>query len=436
MRFDRRASRSARVVAGIAVVVGAVAWHAVEVPRRQDVPPGHRQEVNLEGDLDLHFDPWTLNPVVPPRSLRFEMDQVASTEPGPDHSIAVDVRQTSQASAAVNTESVNRYIIDPRTRQNLDSDEAWAYDPAIVVDRAPAYSLSLPAGFDPDRTYPWFESTTDGIYDLEPTGRRSEIGGLELVTFGAEFEGAASRAYLMNLATFGLPEDLTPDEVYRMSPQPVDRVAVSSLRAALPDLPADLRSAIEPTLDVPIPVSYRVSGDLVFDFEPRSGALVNVRSVTHLLVARVDLSGLEAVAAALRSWGDPAGSRLAAQLGPLDEMTELPVFTYHLTQTEASAASVARQVQGDLRTLGLVGTWLPLAVGLAGIALVATAAIRRRGPGPDDARSEDGGVLGGEEGSGFAHEEAAASRADDSQPVAAASRQSSRGESDQSFSSL
>lgn len=379
----RSALRAVAISAGVVLVAAPLIWRTRVLPTLEELPVGFHRAVHLEGHLELAYDPWTLRPVDPPHTLPFNTWEDVHVRPGPGKNVTVEVEQGSQASAAINATTVNQYVLDPHTMRNVDSPDAWAGNPDQVVERAPAFSLGLTPGFDPEKSYPWYEEATAEIVELVPQRERPVVEGLELVRFDVVFDEPPAAELLDNLSTFGLPEALSPDELHNVTP-PGDEEAVASLRASLVDLPPELQDRASRALAEPIPILYELEGHLVFDFEPRTGALVRANTVDHVLTARSDPAALAEVTRALESLGTPLGDELAGKMALLANGQTLEVFKYSLSQTPESTAMVAGIVKESLRKIALAEIWLPLSLGASGIAIIVVAAFPRRRTRDDD----------------------------------------------------
>lgn len=386
MRSGRRSRLSAlRAVAistGIVLVTAPLVWRMHVLPTLEELPVGFHRSVDLEGHLELAYDPWTLRPVDPPRTLPFKVTTDIHAKEGHGKNVTLDVRETSQASASINMPSKDQYVLDRHNMRNVASDDAWAGDPGNVVDRSPAYSLSLPPRFDPSKRYPWWVQSTGSIGELSPQHERPVIENLEVARFRLDFHGAPARDLIEEMAGFGLPNQLNPDELHTVTP-PGDEEVISNLRASLEAVRPDLRGTVTEALAQPVSVSYVLEGGLVLDFEPRTGALVHVNTVELVLTATAHTEGLQKAASVLAGSADPVGVDLATQIDTLARFPDIEVFSYSLSQTPESTAMVAGIVKESLRKLALAKIWLPLSLGASGLAIIMVAAFPRRRPRDD-----------------------------------------------------
>lgn len=387
---------------GIVLVTAPLVWRMHVLPTLEELPVGFQRWVDLEGHLELAYDPWTLRPVDPPHTLPFKVTTNMYAKEGPGRNVILDVRETSQASASINMPSKDQYVLDRHSMRNVASDDAWAGDSDNVVDRSPAYSLSLPPRFDPSKRYPWWVEPTGDIGELSPQEERPVIENLELARFRLDFRGTPAPDLIEEMAGFGLPGQLNPDELHTLTPHG-DEEVISNLRASLEVVRPDLRATVTEALAQPVPVTYLLEGGLVLDFEPRTGALVHVSTLELVLTATPDTEGLQKAASVLADSADPVGVDLASRIHTLARSPDIEVFSYSLSQTPESTAMVAGIVKEGLRKLALAEIWLPLSLGASGLAVIMVAVFPRRRPREDDEwtaspRAENAGLLEDYEG--------------------------------------
>ncbi|MET7300226.1 porin PorA family protein [Embleya sp. NPDC005575] len=245
-----------------------------------------------------------------------------------------DTRTTSAAGNQVEKTdwkyAVNRKTLEPVTGHPAD----WT-----VVD-AQGLTVSWPLGAK-KRTY---------------TGWRPETGSTTPLTYvrTASKSGLSTYVYEAKLA----PTRITDSQVLAGLPAAVPRTTLA-LVAQLGTLPATAKqqlAALLPTLGDPVPLSYTLASGDTFWIEPETGIVIDTQRSQQRVAGVVDPS---------------SGAFL-----PL-----LPVSDVSYQQTPKSVKAAANDARDGHDVIMLVGTIVPIVVGVVGALLIAAALlIRRRRP--------------------------------------------------------
>lgn len=397
---EMRAGRIAPIVAaviGATLILAAAVFRLYVAPRTLWLKPGERTSMTNLGEMTLTFDPWTARPADPPHVLSFKAVTTTATSSGPDGTIAASVVQESQAAASVNATAEELYYLDPATTASVDAPIGWSLVPENKVERGSVYSVGLPPGFDPDRSYPYYQSATMTDYELVPTGR-AEVEGLETVTFEGTYRGPMNPVMEADFVeNFGLLVEFKPDELFTIIRIQAGVDLAAPLRQALPLLDPASGEMVQRVLTEPVDVRYEVDGETTMDIERVTGVPVRTsRWVAHL-TAFPDMTHFETAAEALRDSTDPA---VVAASEALEQFiaTEGRVLIYDIDAptTPESTTVMAERVKTIIGEHKLFGVWVPVVLLVVGLVLLVFAFDLRGRRGVGDGTPDAGGGEGAE----------------------------------------
>lgn len=381
-----RFPRATLWVAAMAAVA-AMAWTLMAVPALVKYPADLDATQHFEGTFTLLVDPATAAPLDEPITLPLTVDRHVEAIGEESGASTVVVRETihQRAGDLLDVTQVNQYVMDRSTVQNLADERAFAFEPAIVVDRSGAYRLHLPFDTDGGATYPIYGNEIDGTYGItaDPAQPTGEVEGLDVAYFTVDVEEApVTDAYLAELSkAVPLPTGLTLDE---LKPQLLAAgIDVDALLAALmPVLSPEDTETLLAFAGERIGLEYVLSFSGRLAVEPVTGTEVQV-SAAESLGVRPALTSLPTLLEVLGHYPDvPAAVEATGALEALIAGPPIALFEYEYDQTPASVAEIASEA-ASMRTLVLAAkVWVPL--GLAGLALLSLAigavVYRRRRP--------------------------------------------------------
>jgi hypothetical protein len=280
---------------------------------------------------------------------------------------------------------VHQYVMDRSTNANVDDPRAWAFVETNQLDRSGAYWVALPKDLDSSSIASMYKDEIAGPFTARATPETKDVAGIQLLRFEAEDQYVpVTEAYLRSLdEVVPLPRSLTFDQLRPSliaAGVPVDETLNELLAVATPD---DL-TTLAGLIDDPIPLEYVISFGGETYVEPRTGAIVDVTSVTDRISVRPAGRGTEQLVSILERYR--AQPSVAATLDALDRLQAepLPVFEYRYAQDPESAAEIAGWVGDQLDRIDLAERLVPLAMaGLGVLAIVAGMALllRRRASG-------------------------------------------------------
>ncbi len=199
----------------------------------------------------------------------------------------------------------------------------------------PHTDLTITFPIDPkaDNSYKFYDPPTQTSGTLTFVGTETK-GGRDTNHYTAEISGPVKDPQLAATLPPALPKALAVQ--------------------LLPLLPADVQTKLQPlaaALPSLIPLSYNVKSSYGLWADTTLGAPLD-SSLKQTIVASASLGG--------------------------QEIALLPVLDLNLSQTPASIQERADQVDSLSTQLSLVGTWLPIAMLVIGVALIVVTIIRRR----------------------------------------------------------
>jgi hypothetical protein len=244
-----------------------------------------------------------------------------------------DTRTTSAAGTQVEKTSWS-YAVD---RRSLEATTSHPSDWNVVA--AKGLTVSWPFGAEKKTYQGWTPETRTAV----PVNylREESRQGVDTYVYEAKVAGAK----------------IVDDQILAGLPKGLPLSALKAVAAAglVPAAEAKQFEALLPTLPDPAPLSYALQDDSTFWIEPTTGVVVDVQR-SQQRVAELTL---------------PNGLGTA----PL-----LPAVAATYQETPASSASAAKDAKDGRRSINILGTILPIILGVLGALMVAGAfLLRRRG---------------------------------------------------------
>jgi hypothetical protein len=372
----RRRRWPAIVTAGLGgvLLLAAFGWQRVAVPALVKFPTDVDQRPRYEGTFTLFVDPATAAPLVEPTTAALGVDRHVEALSDESDSSRVVVRETItfDVEGLASATQVHQYVMNRRSNVNVADDRAWAFEETNVLDRSDAYWVALPTDIDSTSTVPLFKDEVGGRFTATGESETEVVADLDLVAVAtAPTTMPLTDSYLRSLdAAIPLPralgfEALKPSLI--AAGVPVDEAMEALLQVATPEELATLSELIAQ----PIPLEYVVTfGGTIFA-DPRTGAIVDVKSIVDRIGVRPAAEALPPLLTVLERHGDEAA--IGAAIDGLDRLaTEpLPVFEYRYAQTAGSAQEIARWVSDQHDRIDLAERTIPLTlVAIGSLAVV------------------------------------------------------------------
>ncbi|HZQ26756.1 MAG TPA: porin PorA family protein [Acidimicrobiales bacterium] len=373
--------------AGAVILVAALVWTVLVVPRMERLPGGIDDTMHYQGTVSLGLDPTTGAPLATPLSVPLTIERRVQAVAGQTGGHRELVTDTVAATIVGRTSSQAwTYLLDRRSMANVP-------DTRTVVDKAGTYSINLPFNATPTRTYQMWKPETGTSYPLTQSqgAAATKVDGLRVLRLSGGLPKTPVTADEQQaLGAQGFPAQLTSEQVTaRLAAAGIDLMKTgAALQQAL--TPAQLDEVLV-ALTKPLPLQYSLTSSGNALVEPRSGMIVSVEGVTETLTVRPDLSGAAPVLGLLQQHTDIP--QIASALAALSAMASAPdqvVYTARYSQTPASVSErvgAAKSARRDLRNLSAV---IPLSLGGIALILFVTAAyLRPKTQPPAGVESED-----------------------------------------------
>ncbi len=140
---------------GVGLLVIALLWLVFAVPTLVRYPLDIDATPVYEGTFTLFVDPDTFAPLDTPRELPLKVTRHidALGSKSSYSKVVVSEKIELDAGGEFAQSQDNQYVMDRRSIENVASDNAYAFTPANVVDRSPAFRINFPLDTDPDGEY-------------------------------------------------------------------------------------------------------------------------------------------------------------------------------------------------------------------------------------------------------------------------------------------
>jgi hypothetical protein len=382
----RRATKiAAAIAASLWVAMGL--WLLIAPGQLVKYPSDLDKTAVAQGQLSVFLDPETQEARSGPLQMPLEIRRHVRVIESSGSQATVQETSTERAGRLPEKTLEQRYVIDRGTLENVKSEQAYAYIPDNVTNRAPFYSINLPFGSGAGPYKVW-KNEAAAPYAFERDGSPVERNGLELVPMtGSLTDAPATWAYVDQLAGQGIVKSLTAEQMAtRLKAQGVDLQALTE--QVLPAMTEAQRKLARSVLAQAVPLKYFVSVKTRLLVEPTTGAIVSLDKIDQTLSTAPDLTVFAKLSDILSQ--PPLADRPAVQdlrdtLAKLANPTPVQVLGMSYAQTPDSVADFAAYAKSKAADVKLVTTTVPVILGvLAGLALLAAAWMamrdRRRPP--------------------------------------------------------
>jgi hypothetical protein len=375
--------RATKIVAAIGVALAVILglWLSIAPGQLVKYPSDLNKTAVASGTVNLYLDPATQTARTSPESLPLQIRRHVWVVESTGSQATVKESSAEKVGPLPEQTIQQQYVIDRSSLENLKSDQAYAYAPANVTDRAPFYSINLPfsTGAGP---YKVWKNEVAAPYAFKQTGEPVERDGVTLIPMTGTLTNApASAAYIDQLKGQGIAKTMTAQQLAaQLKARGIDLQALSA--QILPKMTAAQRKLMQLALAEAVPIKYFVSVKTRLLVEPKTGAIVSLDSIDQTLSAAPDLAGFARVADVLTQpplSGIPAVQQAATTIGALAKAPPVTVFTMHYGQTPQSVADFAAYAQDKANAIDLVEQTIPLALAiLTGLTLIAAGVLAAR----------------------------------------------------------
>jgi hypothetical protein len=376
--------------AGVVLLVIALLWLVFAVPALVRYPLDVDATPIYEGKFTLFVDANTFAPLDTPQVLPLKVTRHidALGSKSSYSKVVVSEKIDFDAGGKFSQKQDNQYVMDRRSMKNVESDQAYAFNPKNVVNRSPAFRLNFPLNTDPNGQYLIYKNETASTYTAspDPVEPKLTVDGLHLVAFAASSKPTPiSQPYIDLLSqTVPLPKSLT-----------ITQLTPLLLKAGI-DVPGTL-TALQPVISPedlatltqlaakPITLQYLDTfsgGDAV---EPTTGAIVVVRNVVETVSATASPEASKPIIDVLSRYQQVPEAKAALEGLNALSTNPIPLFRNEFTQTDASVKDIAGQVKDQKNKIDLAKKTVPTVLvivggvaGIAGLVLVFLGARRAR----------------------------------------------------------
>ena len=358
----RRATKIVALIGGFLAVATGL-WLLIAPAQLVKYPSNLDKTAVASGQLTLFIDPATATARSVPQTLPLSIKRHVYVVDSSGSQATVQEASSEKVGPLPEQTIKQRYVLDRSSLENLKSDQAYAYLPANVTDRAPFYSINLPfdTGSGP---YKIWKNETGSAYSFKREGAEVKRDGVTLIPLvGSMSNAPATSAYIDQLKGQG-----------------IDLQAIS--KQLLPQMSPALRKATQALLSQAVPLNYFVSVKTRLLVEPTTGAIVSLDSIDQTLTAAPDLKGFSSLAETLSASpiaGRPAVAQAIDALTALTKAPPVKVFEMKYGQTPSSVSDFASYAKSKADSIDLVKRTIPgiLAI-LAAILLIAAGVMAYR----------------------------------------------------------
>jgi hypothetical protein len=372
----RRPAKVLLSVGALLIVVGVVA--AFVLPAVAVKYPGGslNKTAHATGSFTLYIDPATAAPLATPQKQPLDIKRNLHVTETSGNRAVVEENDVEQIGNLKEQDLQQRYVLDRKSLKDVDDDRAWAYTAANKVDRSPAYAINLPfdAGKGP---YQVWKNETASSYPFTKTGTTT-VAGVKLSRYHGSMTGAPAQPYyIAQLASQGIPKELTPAQVAaQLKTLGADPALLEA--AVFPALSAADRTAAAGLLAANVPLKYTIDVDTTFLVEPNTGAIVGLDRINQTLKATPDIQGIGRIQTILSKPEYAKNAVVQSAAGVIGKLVKTPpvikIFNIDYSQVKdspyaGSEADLATFAKGRADQITLAKVTLPLSIGGAGVLL-------------------------------------------------------------------
>jgi hypothetical protein len=374
--FVRRPAKVLLSVGALLIVLGVVA--AFVLPAVAVKYPGGslNKTAHAKGSFTLYIDPATAATLKTPQKLPLDIKRNLHVTDTSGNRALVEENDVEQIGSLKAQDLQQHYVLNRKSLKDVDDNRAWAYTSDNKIDRSPAYAINLPfsAGKGP---YQVWKNETGSSYPFTKTGTTT-VAGVKLNRYHGSMTAEPAQAYyIAQLASQGIPKELTPAQVAtQLKALGADPVLLEA--AVFPQLAAADRSAAAGLLAANVPLKYTIDVDTTFLVEPKTGAIVGLDRINQTLKATPDIQGIGRIQTILNKPQYAKNAVVQSAAGIIGKLVKTPpvikIFNIDYSQPKdtpyaGSEADLATFVKGRADKITLAEVTLPLSIGGAGIVL-------------------------------------------------------------------
>jgi hypothetical protein len=368
----RRPAKVFLSVGVLLVVVGVVA--AFLLPAVAVKYPGGplNKTAHATGTFTLYIDAATAAPLKTPTKEPLDILRNLHVTKTSGSRAVVEENDVEQIGNLPKQDLKQQYVLDRKSLKNIDDDRAWAYTSDNNVDRSPAYAINLPfdAGNGP---YQVWKNETQSSYPFTKTGTTT-VAGVKLNRYhGSMTNEPAQDYYIDQLASQGIPKELTPTQVAaQLKSLGADPALLEA--AVFPVLSAADRAAAVDLLSKNVPLKYTIDVDTTFLVEPNTGAIVGLDRINQTLKATPDIQGIGRIVTILAKPAYAKNAIVQQAAGIIGKLVKTPpvikIFNIDYSQLKDSEADLAKFAKSRADKITLAKVTLPVSIGAAGVVLL------------------------------------------------------------------
>ena len=211
-----RTSSKVLIAIGAVLAVLAGLWLLIAPGQLVKYPNDLDKTAVATGKFTLFVDPATGAPRSSPQVLPLTINRRLHVVSSDGSQAVVQEDDIEKIGPLPQQDLQQRYVISRTSMENLASNQSYAYAPANIVNRAPAYSINLPfdTGAGP---YEIWKNEVGRSYTFRQTGDKVTSNGLTLIPLQGELTNVPAKPYYLDqLRALGLPTQTT---IAKLAPQ-------------------------------------------------------------------------------------------------------------------------------------------------------------------------------------------------------------------------
>jgi hypothetical protein len=372
------------IICGALLLAGAAGWSTLAVSSLVKFPLNTNTTLHYDGRFATFVDASTGAALAKPTSVPLAIDRTIRALPTESSSsVAVVQEQIVLHYSGKAVDETNVYALNRSSMQNVASDHASTFAPANPAPAVGSYYVTLPMNSSADATtlriWKPETGTTYPLVPLRAGTQPSDLDGVNLTWFSATLPMTAVASYERTaLASRGLPLTVSPAVVE--ADLSAAGVPVASLtKTLLPKLSPAQLTEVGTILTARAQLNYYAFGSGLVGANPRTGAIVELKSVIDGIAVAPATSGLSSLVSIMSHYTSVKG--VPAAMADLRRFAAAPpqrVYELQYSQTASSIANMASVTKSQLGQISIVTYYVPIALAVAGVLLVLLAALRFR----------------------------------------------------------
>jgi hypothetical protein len=369
-------------IVGILLVIVAIVWWLVIGPSMVKLPSDIDTKMDFEGNLTQYVDSATGQPLPAGQEVVVPITVLRTFSALPDlYTSSMAVFEDKLVMSVAGQESpaqVHHYPLDRKTRKCVESDENWAYAPAIALpDRVGHLGPLFPGGLKVGDTVSVFFNDVNKAFDVKVAEKIDNYNGLGVTALKIDATRPLTAYYppiaQAVLASQGLPMEIGFAQLSaQLKAKGLD---LEALLAALSTVaaPEDLQS-LQALTQQPVKLAYKQeSGDIIY-IEQKTGATVGA-TFDRTTTMDIDTTGLLGAFTIIGKYAtDPTvGPAIQAAMGGAAQLAQAEptkVFNQNMSIIKTSEATLAQDAKDKIPLLALAKLWIPLIIIVVGAILL------------------------------------------------------------------